>query len=51
MAETAYQLFDADSHSDETSDAFARYIEPEYRDVAIRCSRPRRPGLRLSCGR
>jgi predicted TIM-barrel fold metal-dependent hydrolase len=36
MPDEIYQLFDADSHFYETRDAFTRYIEPAFRDVAIR---------------
>ena len=36
MAVLEYLLFDADNHYYETRDCFTRYIEPRYRDKAIR---------------
>jgi hypothetical protein len=36
MAALDYLLFDADNHYYETRDCFTRYIEPRYRDKAIR---------------
>jgi len=36
MTELTFGLFDADSHYYEPRDCFTRYIEPEYRDRAVR---------------
>ena len=36
MRQLDYGLFDADNHFYETKDCFSRYMEPRYRDKAVR---------------
>jgi len=37
MTRLAYGLFDGDNHYYEPRDAFTRYLEPRFRDKAVRC--------------
>ena len=36
MPQLSYALFDADNHYHEPRDCFSRYIEPRFRDKAVR---------------
>ena len=39
MRDLGYRLFDSDNHYYEPRDCFSRYIEPRFRDKAIRVVR------------
>jgi len=39
MTRLAYGLFDGDNHYYEPRDAFTRYLEPRFRDKAVRCEK------------
>lgn len=50
MRQLDYRFFDADNHYYEPRDCFTRFIEPRYRDEAVRVVRDDEGGERILVG-